>query len=769
MLNTTTKKFKSDLLISKLLDLQPDSVVWFCPVFSDDQEKIIDFEVQYCNASAANYLGVGINNVLGARVNNSTLVDEFTGKLIFEQCLKVYTSGEHLEFDYYNPSFDKYYNAQRSKVHNGVLSITRDRTREVKLEFEFQHDENRYKHIINSGDEGIMVLEPVHNNSNAITDFKIKYCNKKGFKIGKLPTDSIGKTLFQVLPKLKKGNQLSIHKKVFETGRNDRFETQFTAPDGKPYGWFIVSVSKMGNEIVSRFTDITERKKYEREIESQRDMLRETIDASLNAIFACEGVRDENNKLIDLRYVQINQMYKQLIGKNEDIVIGKTMAELFPKTKVNGLLNVHMQVIETGISQRFETHYEGDGLHSWYDVSSVKIGDNGVFITFADITEQKTLLSHVEQQKNLLDNILKHSPSGITVSKTIKDNDGNIIDFRSVIANDISEKFSGIPREILLSKTAIEVDPNLKDSPVFEMALNTLKTGEPFNFQYHLESTGRWLELSVSKLDDDHMINVFSDITERKEAEYQLEKSLLNLQRSNTSLEEFAYVASHDLHEPLRKINLFTEQIRAEVEPNLSDKNKIKFDKIQRATFRMQNLIDDLLAYSKVSGANNEMEIVDLNLEVQLILSDLEASIVENYAEIEIDNLCKVKGDAVQLRQLFQNLLGNALKYSKPDTPPQIKVTCQNIQGKDAPLPVSEDDLLKSFYLITITDNGIGFEPEYSERIFKMFQRLHGQSQYSGTGVGLAIVHKVIQNHGGYIMAEGQTDVGATFKLMLPA
>jgi light-regulated signal transduction histidine kinase (bacteriophytochrome) len=236
-----------------------------------------------------------------------------------------------------------------------------------------------------------------------------------------------------------------------------------------------------------------------------------------------------------------------------------------------------------------------------------------------------------------------------------------------------------------------------------------------------------------------------------------LQKINKELQRSNQNLEEFAHAASHDLKEPVRKIHFFTHQLKEKLSVYLRDEEIRSFNRIESATDRMRNLIDDLLLYSHVSQRPHETESIDLAQKVQNVLEDLELDIEEKKAQINIEKLPIVNGYRRQLQQLFQNLISNSLKYSKKDVPPRIDITASNIIENQKP-----------YHLIAVKDNGIGFAPEYAEKIFQMFTRLHGKAEYSGTGVGLSIVKKVVENHNGYIRVKSKPGEGSTFEIYLP-
>jgi signal transduction histidine kinase len=205
--------------------------------------------------------------------------------------------------------------------------------------------------------------------------------------------------------------------------------------------------------------------------------------------------------------------------------------------------------------------------------------------------------------------------------------------------------------------------------------------------------------------------------------------------------------------------------LKSKVEENESQ----LISRIENSAERMQRLVEDLLEFSYVSEKPQNLETVDLNKKIGEALLDLELSIEEKKAHIDVGELPILRGNKRQLQQLFQNLISNGLKYSRPGISPHIIIRSSILKGTDLPnhLPAASDH--KTFHEITISDNGIGFKQEFAERIFDMFQRLHGRAEYAGTGVGLSIARKVVENHNGYIWAESEEGEGATFKVLLPA
>ncbi|TDH24169.1 PAS domain-containing sensor histidine kinase [Segetibacter sp. 3557_3] len=501
----------------------------------------------------------------------------------------------------------------------------------------------------------------------------------------------------------------------------------------------------------------------------QQLLMNSILQASFNGVYAIQAIRDSQHQIVNFRYLFANKVFIEMLGKPEEEIVGSLLSEVITAENLSGWFNVFCDTIHKGEAKRDETAFETHAGVSWFDYLLFPIENDIIVITVQNITTHKTSMLQIEQQRNLLDNILKHSPSGISVTETIRNNDGEIIDARTILANAVAEKFSGVPMDDMLSKKASEIDRNLLQSPLFHQAKHTLATGEAFITQYYFEPAGRWLELAVARMDENRLINVFSDITNIKESQFQLEKYIDDLKKSNSNLEQFAYAASHDLKEPIRKILIFADRLKKDLQSTLTENQQRLFDRMEHSTHRMGALIEDLLAYSHVSMGVSHFDEVDLNVKVQNVLEDLEIEIQQKQAKIVVGTLPRIKAHRRQMQQLFQNLIGNALKYVHPNRVPEVHISATRIQGRVKGLDLSIDVNNKPFYLIEVRDNGIGFNQEEAVRIFNVFTRLHGNAEYTGTGVGLSIVRRVVENHNGYIWAEGKPGEGATFKVLLPA
>jgi PAS domain S-box-containing protein len=239
----------------------------------------------------------------------------------------------------------------------------------------------------------------------------------------------------------------------------------------------------------------------------------------------------------------------------------------------------------------------------------------------------------------------------------------------------------------------------------------------------------------------------------------QLQTSNKNLERSNRELEDFAYVASHDLQEPLRKIQAFGNLLEAEYGKEIGE-GQDYLNRMRGAAGRMSILIEDLLSFSRVTTKARPFTPIDLQTIASEVVEDLEARIRETKGSVVIEQLPTLNADPLQMRQLFQNLIANALKFHRPDVPPLVEVSAEPVTGKNGTIKA---------YRLLISDNGIGFDEKYLDRIFAVFQRLHGHDAYEGTGIGLAVCRKIVERHGGSITAESREGQGATFIITLPA
>jgi len=261
-------------------------------------------------------------------------------------------------------------------------------------------------------------------------------------------------------------------------------------------------------------------------------------------------------------------------------------------------------------------------------------------------------------------------------------------------------------------------------------------------------------------------IGIIKDVTQMHLNSIELEERNHALEQSIKELESFNRIASHDLQEPLRKIQTFISRISEKEALTLSDSGKEYFEKILTSVTRMRVLIDDLLLFSRTTKTEKVFEPADLNQLLENALQELSHDIEEKNAVFFIPKLPVLNVIAFQIQQLFMNLIGNSLKYSKPGISPKIRIECKKVMAQENPIlkPLNHN----AFYKISVIDNGLGFEQEYAENIFNLFQRLHHEKEFPGSGIGLSICKKIVENHSGFITAEGIPGIGSSMHIFLP-
>ncbi len=500
----------------------------------------------------------------------------------------------------------------------------------------------------------------------------------------------------------------------------------------------------------------------------EQEFVRTMLDASIHAILLAEPVY-ENGVITDFLVKAANTALITHAGIQPESATGVLITHLFPNCKKHGFFDVYIKTIHTGVQQRRELYYEDDRLEGWFDIA-VSRHRSLLVINFQNITDTKNFQKEMEQSANHLHAIINTAQSGIFLFAPVKNETGEIIDFKFTDVNPAIASYVGQPPHHLIGELGSKWFPSYKEIGLFDKYKHTYETATSIRFVFHYDADGLdvWLDIMATKLDDEVLVT-FTDFTSVKKLQLELEDTIKELTRSNASLRDFAYIASHDLQEPLRKIHFFADRLKQRFKPVLTGDGEMIIDRIEAASSRMGKLINDLLEYSQASSTDSDPVVVHVRDLINEVLFDLETTIQQKKATIIVGNMPVVKADPVMLRQMFQNLVGNALKYQQQDTAPKIVIRSSNVMGLEMGKRTKSADHHKQFHLIEVEDNGVGFEQEHAERIFQIFQRLHGRSQYPGTGVGLAIVQKVVENHNGYIWADSAPGKGATFSVLLPA
>jgi PAS domain S-box-containing protein len=492
----------------------------------------------------------------------------------------------------------------------------------------------------------------------------------------------------------------------------------------------------------------------------------------------------------DIVIENVNPVMLNMWSKDAS-VIGMTFEDAIPELKGQPFSQLLKDVYRTGIAyqtteQRADL-FDGDGDELkpfWFNFTYKPLKDaNGhvyaILHMAVDVTAQVVARQQLKQAQDSLATAIDVAGLGTwqiypltnegVFSERVKEWAGYDPD-EPITLDDV---LNCVPQKEIVARAIAESLQKGDGQLAVEYQLINRKTGEEriissqgqafFNEEGIVQMiVGASYDITLQRVTEQELSRLVAQRT------HELELANHDLQRSNANLQQFAYVASHDLQEPLRKIQSFSSLLQDQYAQSIDERGRDILFRIQQAGERMSTLIRDLLNYSRISTRQQTFEPVSLQKILNDVIDTIDLRIQQTGAVINASHLPTIRGDESQLRQLFQNLLSNAMKFSLPGRSPVIDVATTNVTANEVPGQAGRLSQAVTFIRIDVTDNGIGFDQKYADRIFQVFQRLHTQSQYAGTGVGLAICQRVAENHGGSIKATSQPGQGTTFSVYLP-
>jgi PAS domain S-box-containing protein len=509
--------------------------------------------------------------------------------------------------------------------------------------------------------------------------------------------------------------------------------------------------------------ELVERRQAEKAMVEAKSMLEAITESTDNILIAA---LDKN-----FQYSAANQAYKNEFKRifGEEVQVGSNLIEALahlPEEQKNAT-DLWQRALNGETVDVIAEFGDPSRDRRFFDLRFYPIRDeHGNVIGAGEIATDVTERVWAEQALRRRESDLRESEEryrtlfagmkdGFALGEAIFDEQGNPTNFKFLMVNDSFEEQTGLSPKIV-GIPITEVLPNLEPSWI-DTYCGVATSGEPVSFVRYNQDTGRHYDVFCFQPAPNRFGILFRDVTEYKHTEEQIKTYAERLERSNQELERFAMVASHDLQDPLRKIRMFGSRLKQELNGNLPGEAKHYLNRIQGAAEQMQAMIDSLLELSRVNTRGGNFEPADLTTIAEEVIADLEPRIRQSEGTVHIEPLPTAEVDPLQIRQLFQNLIGNALKFHKPDVPPEVRVSA-SVQRIDA----------RQMVTINITDNGIGFDEEQASKIFQPFQRLHNANEYEGTGMGLAICQRIVERHHGFIEVESQPGEGSTFRVVLP-
>lgn len=704
-----------------------------------------------------------------------------TGESFFleDQLIPIFRNGK-IEDVYWTFSYSAVFGEEGTI--DGVLVVCNETTKKVAMVHELElarqqliQSETKLRNIIMQAPVAMCILSG--------PEFVVDIANDRMLTLwGKSSEQIVGKPIFDELVEAgQEGFGMSLQR-VYKTGetftamgtpvtlyRDGVTETVFVN--------FVYEAFRKGTGEISGVmavaADVTEEVTARKKLEQSEIRIRSLVESAPFPIGVYEGR--------EMRITMVNQAIVDVWGKGGDLV-GKLYREVLPELADQEIYPQLDSVFTTGIpfharNQRVDLIVNGKPRAYYFNYSFTPLFDGsgkvyGVMNTAADVTDLIVAKLKVEQSERNFRNMVKQAP----VAMAIMIGPDHVVE----VANDLIIELWGKPAEEVMHRPVFQGVPDARGQGLEQLLHDVYTTGIPFvanerpvqltrngkqetvyqNFVYepYRDSNGEILGVLAITVD------VTPQVLARQEIEEIVKERTESLRRTNAELSQFAYIASHDLQEPARKISTFVEMLSNILGPGVDSRANSYLAKIDKSSTRMLRLIRDVLTISQLS--NQEFEHVDLNKILEEVINDYELLIEQKRCTITADPLPVLKAIPVQMSQLFTNLISNALKFSRNGTPLCLNIRCRETADNGgiehgAPVP-------GNFVRIDFIDNGIGFNQENAVQIFNIFQRLHGKSEYQGTGIGLAMCKKIVENHGGEISATSEPGKGATFTVVLP-
>ncbi len=737
-------------------------------------------------------------SVIGTRLENA--VPELEGQPFLQILDNVFTTGVIYQvfeaparlalngvldvyyFDFtYKPMYD-----EKGEIY-AILNTAVNVTDRVIAKRKRQESELKIRAIVEQSPVAIAFLSG--------KDMVIEVGNERIFELWGKGTAITGMPIAEALPEVKDQGFIDLLENVYTTGETfygyDYPAKLMHSGELKDF-YFDFTYSALRDEegningVLILATDVTQRLKNVRKLQESESQIRAIVNSAPAAMAVFRG----KDLIIDVT----NKAFQEIVGRKEDIT-GMPLLEAMPEMAGQKSIDLMHHVLETGekvhnYARQVDIVKHGVMTHNYYNVSYTPLFDadgkvTAVLDVAIDVTESMKVRQAIEEAEASLRGAIELAELGtwsfypessmVTYSERMLQWFG--FDGKTVTLDQVLQVIHAKDRDRIAAAVEKAIRPGSDRHYDEQYTVVNRITGRErilhaqgrafFNEEgtpYLLTGTAQ--DITAQKKLQLELENQVKERTEElQRANVELEEANRQLIHSNEELAQYAYVASHDLQEPLRKISIFSNLLR---EKDTEGRHKSVIDKILKSSERMSLLIKDLLEFSRLLNPDIRFVTVNLTEIVKAVINDFELLIEEKSAKVSYENLAEIEAVPLQMNQLFYNLISNALKFVPKERQPQITISCDIADKETINTHIAHADIYTAYYVFTIKDNGIGISPQYVKQVFEVFKRLHGREEYSGSGIGLAICRRIVNNHNGAIFIKSEPDAGTSFHILLP-
>ena len=638
--------------------------------------------------------------------------------------------------------------------------------------------DSRFRAALETMLDSTLMTTAVRDDDGRIVDFVIDYINPVE-EIGQRRADEIvGRRFLEIWPSTMASPIWAMYLHLVETGEPivlDDFVYHEVIDGQAVTAAFDIRAARLGDGFLQNFRDVTDRYRAKQELAASEKRFRSAVDALIDPFFILGPVRDEQGKIIELEYRYINQAAEQLYRMPRQDIIGHGQIELFPSVLDLGIWDAYVKAIETSTPARLDIpFFDERGVAGSFELSLTP-GDEGLIVAAREVSEARRAQDALRASEERFRTSVEALQDGFAVMRAIRDSAGTITDFRYEYINAAGSRMDRRSREETVGHTLTDLFPAAASSGFLAEYARVADTGEPFAGEnadykdsYGGEQVAKVLDIRVSKLGDG-IVATWRDVSRRRQAdetmarqaaelvrnaaelERRVRQRTTDLLRINQELEGFSYSVAHDLRTPLRAIHGYSQILLDDHAAQLDVDGQALLGNISDYAARMGLLIDGMLTLARIGRRKLGHVPIDMTELAELVAAGLRASQADPV--IAVGQLAGVVGDLGLIRQVWENLMGNAVKFTAGRPDARVDVESQAAGGD---------------VIYHVRDNGIGFDMAYAGKLFGVFERLH-PADFPGTGIGLAIVARIVERHGGRVWADGRPGDGACFSFALPA